>query len=224
MKVSRVKRETVHDRVYEVLRDALISGAIQPGSNMTIRALADAVGTSPMPVREALRRLVAEGALVMRPNRTISVPKMSVKRFDELCKIRIALEGMAAEEATRRMSAADIDQLVKINKDMRKQRRASAFLERNRQFHFLIYRAAQMEELRSIVESLWLRVGPFLNLVLNDSLGSSPIDRHTSFLTAVRARDPKRARQALVDDITSAASRIRQLLEQSAEKEKVTPP
>ena len=86
----------LHDRVYRSLRDALITGRIVPGRAVTLRGLAQSLGVSPMPVREAIRRVSAEGGLVVGPNRRVWVPAMDADRFDELVAARSLLEPMRA--------------------------------------------------------------------------------------------------------------------------------
>ena len=102
--VSKLERETLHDRAYLELKKAIMSGAIRPGATITIRAMATALGTSPMPVREALRRLVAERALEMLPTRSVTLPLMTAERFDEISRLRIALEGLASEAGAAHLS------------------------------------------------------------------------------------------------------------------------
>lgn len=74
-------------------------GRFDPGQTLTIASLADSFGTSHMPVREALRRLAAENALEIAPNGSARVPAISKARLDDLCRARIAIEGLAAELA-----------------------------------------------------------------------------------------------------------------------------
>src|SRR3954467_23957 len=89
--LARLERETLHERAYDEVKKAIMGGAIAPGAPMTIRALAKALGTSVMPVREALRRLVAERALELLPNRSVTLPVMTAEKFDEIVRIRLAL-------------------------------------------------------------------------------------------------------------------------------------
>src|SRR5688500_16434787 len=98
--MPKLQRNTLNEEVYQQLKQALMTGRIAPGSTMTIRSLAASFGISPMPVREALRRLVAEHVLVLLPNRSVSLPIITRERFREITRIRTSLEGLAAEEAT----------------------------------------------------------------------------------------------------------------------------
>ena len=102
--VPKLARSTLNEEVYEELKQALISGKIAPGSTMTIRSLAHSFGISIMPVREALRRLVAEHVLVLLPNRSVALPIFTAERFHEITRIRTSLEGLAAEEGARHVT------------------------------------------------------------------------------------------------------------------------
>jgi len=82
LRISKLEREMLHDPAYLEVKKAIMSGAIRPGATITIRAMAAALGTSPMPVRESLSCLVAERALVMLPTRSVTVPLMTAEQFD----------------------------------------------------------------------------------------------------------------------------------------------
>src|ERR1044072_9457936 len=108
LEMPKLQRNTLNEEVYQQLKQALMTGRISPGSTMTIRSLAASFGISPMPVREALRRLVAEHVLVLLPNRSVSLPVITRERFREITRIRTSLEGLAAEEATPLIAAAHV--------------------------------------------------------------------------------------------------------------------
>src|ERR1700743_3341902 len=93
--LARIDRETVQDRVYGVLRDRLMRGGFEPGQKLKIAELAAALGTSAMPVREALNRLTAERALESMPNRSVRVPSLSKDCLQDLMETRFAVEGLA---------------------------------------------------------------------------------------------------------------------------------
>ncbi len=110
--------ENLQERLYQRLREDLLAGRFQPGERLKIRDLANQWGTSPMPVRAALQRLVAEGALEGEAQRSLRVPLMTRERFLQILQVRLSLEGLAAEKRqrpagragtgrTRRLSAAN---------------------------------------------------------------------------------------------------------------------
>src|SRR3982075_2356471 len=101
--LARIDRETVQERVYGVLRDRLMRGGFEPGQKLKIAELASALGTSAMPIREALNRLAAERAIESMPNRSVRVPSLSKESLRDLMEARCANEGLAVERAAANM-------------------------------------------------------------------------------------------------------------------------
>ena len=191
-----------------------MSGAIRPGVTITIRGMAAALGISPMPVREALRRLVAERALIMLPTRSVSLPLMTSEQFDEICWIRIALEGRVTEIAATLIAPQDLRWIQQTHNEMSrlKPQNTATYLAKNQELHFTLYRAARMPTALKIIESLWLQAGPLLNLALSEFGVRAGQDHHRELLQALAMQDPKAARAAIESDITDAAHVIRDFL------------
>jgi len=208
--LARLERETLHERAYEEVKKAIMGGAIEPGAPMTIRALAKALGTSVMPVREALRRLVAERALELLPNRSVTLPVMTADKFDEIYRIRVALEGLMAETAAKLITADEIRRMGRLNDDMIAKLRQGTkrYLALNQEFHFQLYLAARMPQAMSIVETLWLQIGPFLHHVKIDFGAPDFLHHHDAMLKALAKRDGAKARAAVQADISEAAQTI----------------
>lgn len=214
--LPKLTRSTLNDEVYDTLRDALIQGKIAPGSTMTIRSLADSFGTSMMPVREALRRLVAEHILVLLPNRSVALPVFTPEKFEEITRIRLSLEGLASEEGARRITPDKIDYMEQMTALMEREDNfgTSASLGWNREFHFTLYRASNMPRLVAMIEGLWLQIGPLLILPVTEIRHRRPAawDHHNTATAALRAGRPARVRQAIINDIEEAARTIAQRL------------
>jgi len=217
--IAPVESGTLGQRVYAGLRDYLMAGQLQPGRKLTLRELAAALNVSPMPVRESVRRLAAEGALEMLPNRRIRVPLMTKTRFRELLRIRIALEGLAVEEAARRIRSEDVDRMEELNRqfaaEMQRRQADGVKLWRiNKDIHFLLYEAARMPNLLPLIEGLWLQIGPVLHLSLRmranaNARGRNPAPNwHKRMILGLRRRDAAAARRGLVGDMTSAGDQI----------------
>jgi DNA-binding GntR family transcriptional regulator len=210
---SPVDKDTLHERVYGELRTALMTGQFVPGQSITIRALAKAFGTSAMPVREALRRLVAEQALQILPNRSVIVPRMTRERLEDLRRVRVELEGMAAAQAARHITADELDKLARLLDEMcaaAKNAGPRGYNLQNQDFHFTIYAAARSAVLLPIIESLWLQIGPVLTLLSTDPAVSMIFaeKHHTKALAALRAGDGPGAREAIASDISEAADHL----------------
>ena len=210
--VSKLERETLHDRAYLELKKAIMSGAIRPGATITIRAMATALGTSPMPVREALRRLVAERALEMVPTRSVTLPLMTAERFDEIAKLRITLEGLVTEAGAVHLSREGLRRLQQGYAEMNKLKNVNEYLAKNQEFHFTLYQAANMPVALQMIESLWLQAGPLLNLAIAEYGFEEAQDHHRELLDQLGKHDAKGARAAIEADITDAARIIRTYL------------
>lgn len=217
--IAPVETGTLGQRVYGGLRDYLMAGQLQPGQKLTLRELAAALNVSPMPVREAVRRLAAEGALEMLPNRRIRVPVVTKARFRELLRIRIAVEGLAVEEAARRIRMDDVDRMEALNREFaaemqRRQADGVRLFRINKDIHFLLYEAAGMPMLLPVIEGLWLQIGPVLHLSLRmranaNARGRNPAPNwHKRLILGLRQRNAAAARRGLVGDMTSAADQI----------------
>ncbi|WP_158047454.1 GntR family transcriptional regulator [Skermanella pratensis] len=214
-----VLRETVQDHVYRQLKDLILNGGIEPGRTVTIQSLADAFGVSAMPVREALHRLVAEKALTVVAGRSVGIPPLSVERLEDLKRVRIEIEGVATEWAARSISAADLERLDALMAEMEAahgERDGRRYVPANREFHFTIYRAAGSASMLSIIESLWLRIGPYFDLLNSaGSLGASNAE-HRAIRDALLRGDGPAARAALKADIEGAAKALTCILEAQA--------
>lgn len=204
-------RIRVQDSVYEQLRQALMWGEFEPGRLITIQALADQFGTSPMPVREALRRLTAENGLDVDRSGSACVPTISRARLNDLCNARMALEGLASEGAATAMSLNDVEQSLDIarqHEELGRNGDVYAMLRKNQEFHFWIYARSGSEVLPKLIEMLWLRFGPYMRL-LSDLVkqqmqrGHLPdySTHHYSLIDALRQRDGVAARAFMVNDI-----------------------
>ncbi len=154
--------------MYESLREALATGRFAPGQKVTFRYVAGVLDVSLTPVREALRRLVAEGAFEMNPNRSVRVPLMTRDKVLELRDIRSSLEGLAAAKAAQVATRDQIANLRRIAREiMIARNRGDAATDRQklREFHFAVYAAAGQPTLLRLIEGLWLQTGPYMNLL-----------------------------------------------------------
>ena len=208
-----LKRGTLADRIYEDVKDLLLSGALPPGERLTLNRLAKALGTSSMPVRDAVSRLAAEKALEVRPNRWILVPSLSRDRLEEITSIRCVLEGFAAGVAAEYASESEIAEIAGYARDFeilgrRSNPDVAAAIKRNRSLHFAVYRASRMVSLVEMIESIWLRVGPFFTLTMSNKIRQlSDIEafgHHRRLVAAMRERNAEVARDAVVRDIREA--------------------
>jgi DNA-binding GntR family transcriptional regulator len=200
----------LHGRVYAELRNALMSGRFAPGSLVSLRTLAASLGTSPMPVRAAVNRLIAEQALEMRANRTVAVPILTQNQFLELTELRIMLEGRAATLAVPNVDRALIETLTDLSERAatagQRQQMHSA-LKLNRDFHFTLY-AAGSQMLQQMIEMLWLQAGPLLHLTLAESPVRWNGEHHFEILDGLRAKNLENVARAIKADISVTSEYI----------------
>jgi DNA-binding GntR family transcriptional regulator len=223
---ERVDHSTMHERVYDQIRDAFTSGMVVPGQRIVIREFARSFGTSMMPIREALRRLEAENAIVATTGRNLAVPIMTGSAYEELCLIRVTLEGLAAGEAAKNITEAEIDEasaLADLMEEASDSRDIEATMRLNTKFHFSVYAGAHRPLLLRTIESLWLRVGPQLAYAIRHDIHGgdvvrSPYHPHRQVVAALRARDSGSASLALAYDISRAGRIIIEHLKAAEER------
>lgn len=197
-----------HEPVYRALRVELMRGDIRPGDRMVVKRLADRFGTSPLPVRQALQRLVAEGALTDEPYRGARVPLRGVDELMDLRRVRCAVEGQAAEWAAGRATGAVLERLHLLQSRMRAVHdiaHAGSYLVWNFEFHFTVYRAAGSPILIPLIERLWLRAGPYLNSMRTEFTLGQGLDHHDQVIGALARGDAAAARAAVEAELSEAA-------------------
>lgn len=202
---------SLHDDIYAALRNSLMAGELVPGEAVSMRTLAQKFGTSVIPVRDALKRLVAERALTVLPNRTVVVARMTRRRFQEILKVRLSIETLLASQAAELITPPEIAGLEQINQEMHAEMASgnvTRYLIANQRFHFGLYQAAQSTVIMPIVESLWMQVGPFLHGVFTESGTASARDNHLEVLRALRRSDPRAVAAAIGADLGDAADVI----------------
>ncbi|HEV7247257.1 MAG TPA: GntR family transcriptional regulator [Shinella sp.] len=206
---QRVAHETMSGQVYEEIRRVIMGGLLEPGSVVSIRGLADQLGTSMMPVRDALRRLLSERILEMDGPRRFRLKALSKSEFKEILSLRESLEGALVEQAVAKISAADIEKLSELQDGMEHSVESmESFLKLNQEFHFIIYAAANRPVTLNLIESLWLQVGPMLNYYIVRNGGQIAVHHHRTLIDALQRRDAFDARAAILADLRDAAKVI----------------
>lgn len=212
--LERAQRMSLTTQVEVRLKNALIIGSLKPGSRLVTKDLAEQLGTSITPVREALLRLVSAGALVATPAQAFLVPEISEERCKEINLVRKSLEGLAVEKAIEKMTAENVITLRNLwnNFDQAKQNRdVEQLLVSNRVFRFELYKLAQMPTLNNLIEQLWVQVGPCFNFLYPQM----PVMEHQQYnynelIEALEARDVERSVKAVhqvIDDADELISR-----------------
>jgi len=196
----------LEEQAYRRLRQALMEGVFSPGEKLSIRRIAEALGTSPMPARTALRRLATEQALDALPSGTALVPHLTRAAFREVSAIRAELEPLAIRLAATRVDARTLDVLTAVVAEhdaARAAGRPEIYLQKDREFLFGLYRNAGAPMLLSMIEALWLRRGPLFWDARWILMGRPPqaAHRHELMLAALRRGAGEEAAQELKTEI-----------------------
>lgn len=204
-----------HEVTYARLRDMILFGHLAPGAPVTIQGLIADLGAGMTPVREAIRRLTAEGALLPQGNRRVAVPQMSAEMLDQVAFARLAIEPALAARAASRLTRAEIDRLEAIDARVNKAIDAGnlpEYLAANHAFHFALYEAADAPVLLDLARSLWLRAGPSLRAVIDRFGREAAPDLHREALAAMRAGDVQALSAAIERDIQQGVDHVRQAM------------
>lgn len=216
---------TVQERVYQSLRLGLLKGEFLPGEQVSIRGLAEVLGTSAMPVREAVARLIAERAIEQSGPRMLRIAPYVASDHENYIRVRMQLEGYAAERAASApTNLVLIDALRRHNQaiaEALEARDLDAALAGNQAFHFELYRAGGYPQLLDIISTLWLRTGPIVASARRDEalfqrIFENGVRMHSDVIEAVARRDRAAARRAINLDIRSSHLSIRRFYKLSS--------
>lgn len=198
------EKRPAHEQVYQTLKSQIMFGDLVPGQPVTIQGLTDSLGAGMTPVREAIRRLISDGALIFQGNRRVSVPLLSEADVEQVILARNAVESELSRRAAANMNASDIDQLEKIDQQLDRtiaDGDVGGYLRLNHAFHEKLFDHADAPILKDLAERLWLRFGPSLRVVCGRFGTQSLPDRHKDIIDALRAADVEKVAKATTQDI-----------------------
>lgn len=206
------RSSTLTDKVYDKLRHALLRGVWEPGQKITARSLSRDMEVSLTPVREAMMRLANEGALEISETRAFLVPLLNRAQYQEVTSIRMALEPLATEAAMPFITPKVTDRLEALNERLKaliEEDRFNEALQTDSEFHHTIYALADQDVLQSMIDALWLRVGPTRTL-LSHTYRKRLVGytNHKSIIAALRSGDVQAARAAVHHDISTGAKSL----------------
>lgn len=204
-----------HQQVYEQLRVMILFGDLVPGQAVTIQGLIETLGAGMTPVREALRRLIAEGALIHQGNRRVTVPGLTADCLDQLHFMRRTLEPELTRRAAQRMTPECLDRLRSCDSDLNAAidvGDVGGYLTHNYRFHSQVYSAAAAPIMTATVDRLWLRFGPSLRVVCGRFGTSSLPDKHSDLIMALADGNTEAAAKAMAEDVNQGMHQIRVVL------------
>jgi DNA-binding GntR family transcriptional regulator len=185
--------ETLAESAYERVAQSLMDGAYIPGDRVASRSVAADLGISATPAREAILRLVGEGALELVNARIVAVPQLTPARLKEIYALRFALEPMAAAEAAKNLTNDDFRRLDRAQERMKGgygRLDYRTVFTANREFHFCIYAASRMPLVVSFIRATWLRIGPTFRLLYPSlAIPADAVRIHEVAMAAARTRD-----------------------------------
>jgi DNA-binding GntR family transcriptional regulator len=205
---SANRHSTKEEHVARYVREAIVAGRLRPGERIRQQALATELGMSPTPVREALRGLVTEGWLELKPHAGVSVAEVDESSVDEVYQLREMLEGRLAAEAARHITPAELRNIRSVNQAYKK---ASAggdhakARELNFQFHSAIWDAGRWPIGAGILNALWAQRWAVQAWVV-DQREKRTFQEHNKVVAALAKGDPEAAREALAAHVRSGRS------------------
>ncbi len=210
LNLARIEHKTLNEIAYDRMKRALLSGRIEPGTTLTLRQLAEELGTSMMPVREAITRLSAENAVQVLPKRGIFVPALSAADACDLWDLRIRLEGDACARAAQRITQNTLAWIRGLCNQVQAEAERGelhAVLERNSDFQFAVYEAAQSPTLLQLIEILRMRSVPHCTAAMRALLDEHPPyyqqtwENHSALVDALERGDGTEARRVKQRDL-----------------------
>lgn len=212
-----VRGATLTEQVYADLRLKLLQGQLKPGERITARSLSRSMGVSLTPARDAIARLVREGAIEVSETHMFSVPILKQDRYRAISQIRISLESMAAREAVEANTNGLADTLEKLNDAMRdgiERREFDESFRHDSEFHFSLYKAAGKPDLERLIDGLWVLTGPTrtrLPFEYREELKG--YKNHVKIIAAIRKGDAATVGDAIAYDIATGSEEVAALLD-----------
>ena len=202
---AKINEPSFQDRIYRELRQKIMLGDLTPGQSLTLRGVAESYEVSMTPAREVLRRLAAEGALIVTNTGRFMTPILSNDRLEELAALRGLLEPEIAARALPRAHLTLIDRLQLINSRISQaviQKEPISYVQANLEFHRSLYLRAQAPAILALVENIWLQIGPTMrNLYEKVGVNETPV-HHLSILAALKSGNESELRLMVRTDVT----------------------
>ena len=207
----RVRRETLGAQVYHLLRDRILRGEIAGGSRLIQGPLSEEIGTSRIPVRDALKRLESDGLVMCDETGRYSVVQFSTEDAEEVYAIRRRLEPFAVELAAKAMTPEAMGEIRSLFNQLGKaarRRQLEKYIEINTRFHMAIYEASGMVRLVRIIRGLYSGVPSLTPIVLEGRMVRSQ-EEHAEVVDRLAARDGAGAARAMDRHIENALAELR---------------
>lgn len=209
----------LRELVFEALREAIINGKLRPGERMMEIQLAEEMGVSRTPIREAIRKLELEGLVLMIPRKGAYVSGLSIREIADVFEIRRALEGLAAELAAERITDEELEELerflVKIAEDI-EDADLDKVVATDTGFHTLLYQASRNQRLSQIINNLREQIQRFRTTSLSyPGRMKDALEEHRKIVEAISSRDGEAARKIAQEHIENAENSMMNMIQQN---------
>ncbi len=210
MGIDKISTKTLRQKVFDQLKDSIMSAEMEPGQILNLRGLAEKLGVSMMPVREALWQLESEKIIVIESNKRMYIKVLTADEIQEIFKIRLHHEAILLETSCRNFSENLGNKLDRIINKMRQtgQNKKSRFFYWNKEFHFSLYENAEMPVTLSIVENLWLRLAPYFSIHGDDLPIFTDLEPHIEMIEGFKTSNTQQCVTGLKRDINEAQEHI----------------
>jgi DNA-binding GntR family transcriptional regulator len=199
---------TAEEEAYLHIQRALRLGRYKPGERLIPEDIAAEIGMSRMPVREAFRRLAADGLVVLRPNRGCIVAGLTVDELYEIFEMRSVLEGLAVRLAMPRIDEDELDDLERLLDRMERAGKSgsSDWVVRHQEFHGRICALSQRPKLIHQISALHGVIEPYMRIWFDDvDKPLSAREEHAAVIAALRSGDAGHAEQVMQEHILGTA-------------------
>lgn len=185
-------RDTLHLKVCNILREAIIRGDFKPGERLKQSDLAEKMGVSRMPVREAFRKLESEGLIILEPHKGAVVKSINIEDIEEIYSLRAELEKMAVKKSIDLLTENDLKELAFLVDRMESANDVDEFIQYNIDFHRLLVKRCTWERLNSFIGMLWSGFPQQTPHLIQGQMETSNVE-HREILEAVLRRDKETA-------------------------------
>ena len=217
MRHSSIRRETLETQVYQVLRTAILERQLASGERLVQDELATKLGTSRIPVRDALKRLEVEGLVTTDERGSYFVSVFGVEDLEEIYELRALLEPYAAAKATKKLAASELEALERLVQEMAQAAAAQdgeRYVQLNEDFHTILYEASQQRRLVRMIKSLWSGQPPLTPITVPEQLERSQ-QEHQALLDALKEGNVGAVEELMRMHIQNAGQALKTQLQQA---------
>ena len=210
---------TMPDIVYSWLRNEIINGEYVPGTKISQEKIANALGVSRMPVREAIRRLQVEGLITNTPHKGAVVTQLTNEEIEELYDIRLVLETLAIRLAIQNITNEELMDLDAILAKMDEEAKNNEYnMKLNRQFHMTIYAASKRKHLLHMLSSIWNTLEPYRHAFTGlPGRISTSLEHHRCILVALKNHNLEEAIQYTQAHLKEVTADIHDMLHNTSQ-------